>query len=249
MKFTEEILELFEKHIRGTLSTDQEKELQDNLASDPELKESLKLFILAEETSSLLVENELSNHLNSLKNKKEPVVRSINWKMITGIAAMIIMVASLAYFIMHKESNITQPQFADLAYQKVDIDTRRGSIKEASDESKLSDIKLAYTLNRYGDAITAANSITDPALKEEADYILAHVYYEQGEYEKAIGSFEALTIVFIGQKHDQCEFNMMLAWFKLGEKEKSSEIMNRILSSQNHYFMDKTLQFKKKMKL
>jgi tetratricopeptide (TPR) repeat protein len=249
MKFTEEILELFEKHLRGILSSDQEKELQDNLAADPELQESFELFKLAEETSSLLVEKDLSDHLRSLKDKREPVVRSINWKMITGIAAMLVIVASLAYFMMHKESNITQPKFIDLGYQKVDFDINRGSINEASDESKLYDIKLAYTRNRYVDVINTANSITDPALKEEADYILAHVYYEQGEFEKAIDSFEALTKVFIGQKHDQCEFNMMLAWFKLGEKEKSSEIMNRILSSQNHYFMDKTLEFKKKMKL
>ncbi|NOT37545.1 MAG: tetratricopeptide repeat protein [Saprospiraceae bacterium] len=171
--------ELIEDYIENKLTSGDKERFENELRSNPKLREAVENYPLAKKISASLIEFETRNQLKELQSKK-----SLGFR-IMRIAAILIPIIVASYWIYlenKKQSYDSELIFADLYHKPIAVSSR-------SEEVSLSTLDTAILLfdnKKYNDAKIYFEKIDSSHEKfARALYYLAHIEIESKNFEKA----------------------------------------------------------------
>ncbi len=104
------------------------------------------------------------------------------------------------------------------------------SVRGEGANDRYQDALKAFQDDEYNSVFRSLEGIEE----EEATYLLAHTYLNQGETDQAIALFKAITARQDNTRQEGAEWFLALSYLQSGEDEQAEEWLKKIASTKGH---------------
>ena len=229
MRISEENIDLFEAYLSDSLSEKEVLEFEARLAYDTDFREQFENYNKIETAVKQHYRNQIKSKFNELDEKLDNrtinKTQSLKWWVISGAAAIIIMLISIVYLnqcnASFEEDNLT------LAKEYWPYD--EGLPVKMSTKGKYDDAMNAFKLENWEQAERLLLKIDS----DTSDYFLGIINYQQKEYRQSKSYFMNVSnesIYFY-----EAQFRLALVSILTNDIGSSKVVLRKLIEKDNEY--------------
>ena len=224
------------------MSDVQRAQFEKDLQSNTELKKEYELFLEAKSLSDVLQYEQLKKTVGGFQ---EPPVKVVPfWKKSLAIAASFLLLIVGSFF-LYANLKYKDTQLAMQFFEPPNFSDDR-SIAIA--ETILNKATTAYNQKDFSTAITLSQQITpEQSNYPSAQYLLAHSYFQNHNWAKAIPVFSDLIQSNDERYLEASQWYLALTYLESGEQTKALELLNQISSQNTHGYKNDAVKLKNKL--
>lgn len=185
----EELHAKIDAYIKGELSAEEKLAFDQQIRENDEIKQELLVHLLANESISLMVEDEVRKKLDKIRPTVVPLWRrpAVKW----AIAACVIGVVSLiSYTTILRPNQEEKHRYTEQLQSLTRISVLDQKMGDGTDVSSLECIK-AYDDHNYNEALQCFDQQPDKNTVQIQEF-MAHCYLKMEQYSEASTRFESL---------------------------------------------------------
>jgi tetratricopeptide (TPR) repeat protein len=240
-----EYQERIEAYLTGQMTDQESKKLEADLQNNPELAEACNLLKLEQQTLKLLHQQSLREQMNSWKEEKaqeeeteakivRPNFRRSRFYQLS-VAASVALVLGLSFAFWQGS------QFSDTALAEEGfLSTNRSDRSNIPPDSPLVPILDQLNQGATSDALSNLQAIKESPYRENAFLLEGEIYYQQGEWDLALQSFQ--TVVTKGQNISniqKAEWNYAHTLIAADRIEEARRRLGVISTNEGHAYADR----------
>jgi hypothetical protein len=215
----------------------QSSELQDELKSELNFRKNLVEDFESKEVQELrarltVIQDEYLNEEQTQVEDKDESIGSNNWTKILGIIFGLVILSSIAYYVLQSTGEETNQNYYASYYEPLKME-----VSERGEEDNLSSIQELYNTKNYKPAI----SKLDELIKED-DNSVWRIYrgislLEIDKPEAALSDFEKVNQSKSVLWNDQAIWYTAMAYLKIGNTAAAKTALQKLTSSSDsdHY--------------
>jgi tetratricopeptide (TPR) repeat protein len=243
-----DIKEKIDQYILGQLSLEDEKAFEQEIAKNDSLKEEVEMTRLIANSFQRNGEEGVFNEMRQIGTEEEfRKILSASGKKKRNTKSMVVAISGVAAAILIFIYMGFQPKFSNEALfseyyvtQSYDVTpTRGGTNLSEQQEANLSEAIKCYDSNDFGKALEYFNKITVQIplyeLQDEIIFYTAICQLETGEVSVSIGNLTYLSEKDDSEYQDNSEWLLALSYLKMGDRNKSVHLLEKIKGKNNDY--------------
>lgn len=229
MRISEENIDLFEAYLSDSLSEKEVLEFEARLSYDSDFREQFENYRQIESGIKQHYRNQIKSKFNELDEKLDNrninKTQSLKWWVISGAAAIIIMLISIVYLnqcnASFEEDNLT------LAKEYWPYD--EGLPVKMSVKGKFDNAMNAFKLENWEQAELLLLKIDS----DTSDYFLGIINYQQKEYQQSKSYFKKVTNGSI--YFHEAQFRLALVSILTNDIGSSKVVLRKLIEKDNEY--------------
>jgi len=226
--------ERIEQYLQEALTPDQKQAFEERLQRDPQLRERVALHRLADQAGKLLIEDEIRERLDRIRSEPPRRLRRLRFSPL-AIAASLLLLGAIAVLGVAQLS-YSGPALAE-AYRMGPLTTLQAHRSAADPFEAAQGLILSGQTGPEAIGLLSAVEAGDPNYLK-AQYLLAHSFLREKEYENALARFEELLArsadVSGWVEPHELEWNLAMCLLGAGREDRARKLLGEIARKPDH---------------
>ncbi|MEM9918055.1 MAG: hypothetical protein AAF990_08165 [Bacteroidota bacterium] len=236
----EKYYDRIEHYLSGNMSEQEQNDFDKESKENPELQMAVDLFQLSQEAIEVDVESDLRQQMNNWQAEEQPTnirplkVASRRRRLSYIAAAACVLLLIGTFTIQWNAGNYSNEALASQYYQlPLGSDIRSGSA--ALDQN------FDQAMNAFDDgAFEESMRLLGKASTPKSQYLLAHSYFQLGQFEQAISSFDKVVASNDSRLKEKAEWFGLLSRLEAGQEVQARLV--KITADEGHSYHQQSIE-------
>ncbi len=226
--------EHIEQYLEGALGPEEKRAFEEYLQRDPQLQERVALHRLANQAGKLLIEDEIRERLDHIRSQEPRRLQRFRFSPL-AIAASVLLFGAIGVLGV-AQLNYSGPALAE-AYRMAPLTTLQADRSAADPFEAAQGLILSGQTGPEAIDLLSALEANDPNYLK-AQYLLAHSYLHEKEYEKALLRFEVLLANSADASGwvelHELDWNLAICLLGAGREDQARKALDEIAHKPGH---------------